>query len=67
MKKILVQKLLNIFGWLVFLAIVFLISFRIYLEDQLIGIIFALIATMFMILRIDGQLKKDRDNKQDPR
>ncbi len=54
-----VKKIGNISAWIITILIVVLISFRIFLEDRLIGIIFALIVALIMLKRINGQFKKN--------
>ena len=53
------KKVGNISAWVITILIVILISFRIFLEDRLLGIIFALVVALIMLKRINGQFKKD--------
>lgn len=57
------KKIGNIIAWILTISIVVLISIRIFLEDRLIGIIFALVITLIMLKRINGQFKKNSTNK----
>lgn len=57
-----VKKIGNISAWVITILIVILISIRIFLEDRLIGIIFALVVTLIMLKRINGQFKKNSGN-----
>ena len=56
------KKIGNISAWVITILIVILISIRIFLEDPLLGIIFALVVALIMLKRINGQFKKNQDN-----
>lgn len=57
-----IKKIGNISAWVITILIVILISIRIFLEDRLLGIIFALVVALIMLKRINGQFKKNSSN-----
>lgn len=52
------KKIGNISAWVITSLIVILISYRIFLEDWVIGIIFALVVVLIILKRINGVFKK---------